>query len=43
MSSWKYLFSLFAIMMVALPVQADEVQQRIFEENLKRAEAGDAN
>ena len=43
MSSWKYLFSLFTIMMVALPVQADEVQQRIFEENLKRAETGDAN
>lgn len=43
MSSWKYLSTLFTILMVALPAQADEVQQRIFEENLKRAEAGDAN
>jgi membrane protein involved in colicin uptake len=29
--------------MAALPVQADEVQQLIFADNLKRAEAGDAN
>jgi hypothetical protein len=43
MSCSKYLFTLFAVMMTALPAQADDVQQRIFEDNLKRAEAGDAN
>ena len=43
MTRWKILFALFAVLMAALPVKADEVQQRIFEENLKRAEAGDAN
>ena len=43
MSHWKYVFSLFAVLMAALPVQADEVQQQIFADNLKRAEAGDAN
>ena len=43
MPRWKYAFSLFAVLMAALPVQADEVQQRIFEDNLKRAEAGDAD
>ncbi|HWR87875.1 MAG TPA: hypothetical protein VN277_05595, partial [Acidiferrobacterales bacterium] len=40
---FKYLFVLFAVLMAALPVQADEVQQLIFADNLKRAEAGDAN
>jgi Sel1 repeat len=43
MSHWKYVFSLVAVLMAALPVQADEVQQQIFADNLKRAEAGDAN
>lgn len=43
MSHWKYVFSLFIALTAALPVQADEVQQQIFEDNLKRAEAGDAN
>lgn len=43
MSHWKYVFPLFAVLMAALPVQADEVQQQIFADNLKRAEAGDAN
>jgi len=43
MSYCKYLFVLFAVLMAALPVQADEVQQLIFADNLKRAEAGDAN
>jgi hypothetical protein len=43
MSHWKYVFSLLAVLMAAMPVQADEVQQQIFADNLKRAEAGDAN
>ena len=43
MSRWIYLFALLALSMTALPAQADDVQQRIFEENLQRAEAGDAN
>lgn len=43
MSHWKYVFSLFIVLTAALPVQADEVQEQIFKDNLKRAEAGDAN
>ena len=43
MSHWKYVFSLFVVLTAALPVQADEVQEQIFMDNLKRAEAGDAN
>src|SRR3990172_6356999 len=43
MSYKRYVFALCVVLVAALPVQADEVQQQIFEDNLKRAEAGDAN